>query len=146
MCARARARVCVHVCVCVRERVREREGEHTSPSSVFSTRPFTMRANSWSLSVVNLAEMIGVLMVLDAFIISLIRGTPSVMSARWLRACSTQRGTQGRGVGKGGRPSRRRRCQIGPVCSGVRTSRLHEQVHCVGIEVMSRGEQSRMSV
>ena len=66
--------VCVCVCVCVRA------CEHTSPSSVFSTRPFTMRANSWSSSFVNLAEMMGVLMVLAALIISLIRGTPSVMS------------------------------------------------------------------
>ena len=82
--------VCVCVCVCgwvgvwvwVRERERwvGEESRRTSPSSVFSTRPFTMRANSWSLSFVSLAEMMGVLMVLAAFIISLILGTPSVMS------------------------------------------------------------------
>ena len=71
--------------MCVLEGEKEKREEHTvhtSPSSVFSTRPFTMRANSWSLSVVSLAEMMGVLMVLAAFIISLIRGTPSVMSGR----------------------------------------------------------------
>ena len=86
-----------------------KESRRTSPSSVFSTRPFTMRANSWSLSFVSLAEMMGVLMVLAAFIISLILGTPSVMSEGLrglrLRTWHTGRGGSERewaGVGRSG--------------------------------------------
>lgn len=98
---------------------REEHTVHTSPSSVFSTRPFTMRANSWSLSVVSLAEMMGVLMVLAAFIISLIRGTPSVMSGRvkgtWHRERLSTQGEGGGGEGSDGSDSERQWSMLGAV-------------------------------
>jgi hypothetical protein len=50
----------------------------TSPSSVFSNRALTIRAEASLLRVTSLQLMIGVLMTLAALIISLIRGTPSV--------------------------------------------------------------------
>ena len=50
----------------------------TSPSSVFSSRALTIRAEASLLRVTSLQLMIGVLMTLAALIISLIRGTPSV--------------------------------------------------------------------
>ena len=51
----------------------------TSPNKVFSIRPLTTRAASGSSSTTKLVVMIGVLMVLAAFIISLILGTPRVI-------------------------------------------------------------------
>lgn len=51
----------------------------TSPSSVFSIRPFTTLACSGSLSLTKKAVTIGVLMVLEALMISFIRGTPRVI-------------------------------------------------------------------
>lgn len=51
----------------------------TSPKSVFSILPFTILAYSASVSLSRWAVMIGVLMVRDALMISLIRGTPRVM-------------------------------------------------------------------
>lgn len=53
-------------------------GKHTSPSSVFSKRPFTIRAEASLSLVTSLQLIIGVLMDLAAFMISLMRGTPSV--------------------------------------------------------------------
>lgn len=50
----------------------------TSPSSVFSNRALTIRAEASLFRVTSLQLMIGVLMALAALIISLIRGTPSV--------------------------------------------------------------------
>lgn len=52
----------------------------TSPSVVFSILPLTIRASSGSLSIRRGAVIIGVLIFLDALMISLMRGTPSVMS------------------------------------------------------------------
>ena len=51
----------------------------TSPSRVFSILPFTILAYSGSLSTSKWAVTIGVLMVREALIISLMRGTPSVI-------------------------------------------------------------------
>ena len=51
----------------------------TSPSRVFSILPFTTRANSGSSSTSRGAVMMGVLIVLEALMISLIRGTPKVI-------------------------------------------------------------------
>lgn len=51
----------------------------TSPSRVFSILPFTILAYSGSLSTSKWAVTIGVLMVREALIISLIRGTPNVI-------------------------------------------------------------------
>lgn len=51
----------------------------TSPKSVFSILPFTILACSASVSMSRWAVMIGVLIVRDALMISLIRGTPRVM-------------------------------------------------------------------
>ena len=45
-------------------------------------RPLTMRADATLLSLTSLAVMIGVEICLDALIISLMRGTPSVTSKR----------------------------------------------------------------
>ena len=53
--------------------------EQISPNVVFSTLPFTTRAALTSLSLMSDAVMIGVLIFLDALMISLIRGTPRVM-------------------------------------------------------------------
>lgn len=53
---------------------------HTSPNSVFSMRPLTALASSESLSFMSCADMIGVLMKREALMISLIRGTPRVIS------------------------------------------------------------------
>lgn len=53
---------------------------HTSPNSVFSMRPLTALASSASLSFMSCADMIGVLMKREALMISLIRGTPRVIS------------------------------------------------------------------
>ena len=50
----------------------------TSPSSVFSNRALTIRAEASLLRVTSLQLIIGVLMTLAALMISLIRGTPSV--------------------------------------------------------------------
>jgi len=60
----------------------------TSPSSVFSNRALTIRAEASLLRVTSLQLMIGVLMTLAALMISLIRGTPSVTfmdatTAKW---------------------------------------------------------------
>lgn len=52
----------------------------TSPSKVFSIRPLTALASSEFLSFISCAEMIGVLIDREAFMISFIRGTPRVMS------------------------------------------------------------------
>ena len=46
--------------------------EPTSPRDVFSIRPLTLRANSGSSDTSNFVPMIGVLMVLEALMISLI--------------------------------------------------------------------------
>ena len=51
----------------------------TSPSVVFSMRPFTMRAAFTSLAATSGAVMMGVLIFLAALMISLMRGTPSVI-------------------------------------------------------------------
>ena len=51
---------------------------HTSPKCVFSSRPFTIRAEGSESAVTSLQLMIGVLMTLAAFMISFMRGTPSV--------------------------------------------------------------------
>jgi len=60
--------------------VRQQEVQtSTSPSRVFSILPFTILAYSGSLSTSKWAVTIGVLMVREALIISLIRGTPSVI-------------------------------------------------------------------
>ena len=53
---------------------------HTSPNSVFSMRPLTALASSASLSFMSCADMIGVLIEREALMISLIRGTPRVIS------------------------------------------------------------------
>lgn len=50
----------------------------TSPSSVFSNRAFTIRAEASLSLVTNLQLMIGVLIAFAAFMISFIRGTPRV--------------------------------------------------------------------
>jgi len=50
----------------------------TSPRSVFSNRPFTIRAEASLSLVTNLQLMIGVLIAFAAFMISFIRGTPRV--------------------------------------------------------------------
>jgi len=50
----------------------------TSPNSVFSNRPLTIRAEGSLSGVTSLQLMIGVLITLAALIISLIRGTPRV--------------------------------------------------------------------
>lgn len=51
----------------------------TSPRRVFSSLPFTIRAEASLSLVTSLQLMIGVLIVLEALMISLMRGTPSVM-------------------------------------------------------------------
>lgn len=58
---------------------------YTSPSSVFSILPFTTRACSGSLSLIKCAVTIGVLIVFEALMISLIRGTPRVIFVNQLR-------------------------------------------------------------
>lgn len=55
-----------------------RVNKHTSPSIVFSNRPFTIRADGSLSAVTSLQLIIGVLIFLEALIISLIRGTPRV--------------------------------------------------------------------
>lgn len=57
---------------------------NTSPSTVFSIRPFTMRAAFTSVSHLSFASIIGVLIFFAAFIISLMRGTPRVISSNLL--------------------------------------------------------------
>lgn len=52
----------------------------TSPKVVLSILAFTILAAFTSVSVINFTSIIGVLMDFDAFIISLILGTPSVTS------------------------------------------------------------------
>ena len=52
----------------------------TSPRRVFSILPLAILANSGSSWTSSSAVMMGVLMFLDAFMISLILGTPRVMS------------------------------------------------------------------
>ncbi len=52
----------------------------TSPSVVFSILALTALAPSMSSSTSKGADMMGVLMFFDAFMISLIRGTPRVIS------------------------------------------------------------------
>merc|ERR1719510_2613739 len=51
----------------------------TSPKVVFSIRPLTLRANSASFSFCKDTVIIGVLIFLEALMISLIRGTPRVI-------------------------------------------------------------------
>lgn len=53
--------------------------KHTSPKTVLSMQPLTMRAEK-RVSLLRMAVIIGVLIFLDALIISLMRGTPSVTS------------------------------------------------------------------
>ena len=60
------------VCVCV-------VCVSTSPSRVFSILPFTILANSGSLSISSWAVMMGVLMTFEALMISFILGTPRVI-------------------------------------------------------------------
>jgi hypothetical protein len=66
---------------------------------VFSSRPLTMRAaDSWC-GLVSVAAMMGVEMILAALMISLMRGTPSVMliaaiPAKW----KLEGGAEGGGV------------------------------------------------
>ena len=52
--------------------------KRTSPRYVFSSRPFTTRAEISLSAATSLLEIIGVLIVLEALMISLIRGTPRV--------------------------------------------------------------------
>ena len=56
-----------------------RTKKRTSPRTVFSMQPLTMRAEK-RVSQLSMAVIIGVLIFLDALIISLMRGTPSVTS------------------------------------------------------------------
>lgn len=63
----------------------------TWPRRVFSIRPFTILATAGLSSHERVAVIIGVLILLAPFIISFMRGTPSVTSEKVLKKHSKEK-------------------------------------------------------